>query len=210
MVFLNSKIIKNSYFSFAGTLVQSFTTTSHYPDINTLEQLDASGLSIATSLRVFDNNSSDVISRLHSKITAINSTALNRAAYQRDVAAMERKEDAKFLISTEYMNNGLPLLHIVNECPSTYFITYIVPNNSPFLPKFNSVILNFFESGLIAKWYDDFIEAIILEKIFKYQDNSKVNKPFNLSDIQTAFYILFMGIIISGLVFVGEIVCSKM
>lgn len=190
---------------FQGSLVKSFTTTSYYPDIDTLDELDKSGLPIATSLKVFENDNSDLIKRLQSKITAHNTSSLERAAIFRDVAGVERREDANLLISTEYIkNNDYPLVHIVNECPSSYFVAYIVPKGSPFLPRINNVISKFFEAGFLSKWYDDIFDGIVLATRKKnYAKN--MEKSFNLKDVQVAFYILLIGILLAAIIFVLEI-----
>lgn len=190
---------------FQGSLVKSFTTTSYYPDINTLNKLDKSGLQIATSLKVFENDNSPLIKRLQSKIISHNSSSLERAAIFRDVAGVERREDAKLLISKEYIkSNGYPLVHIVNECPSSYFVAYIVPKGSPFLPRINNVITKFFEAGFPSKWYNDIFDGIILETRKKnYSQNNE--KPFNLKDVQVAFYILLIGFLIAAIIFLLEL-----
>lgn len=203
--FLAFNVIITSIFQ--GTLVQSFTTVSYYADINTLIQLEKSNLHIATSLPVFKNDQSETMKKLHKRVIDLNVSSLEQAAFSRNVAAMERKQDADFIIHTKFTKNGTPLLHVMSECPYSYFIAYIVPKGSPFLPKFNKVILDFFESGLLTKWYKDFVDAIILESLFTKQDNHP--KPFALEDIQTAFYLLILGYIIAILIFLGEIVVRK-
>lgn len=117
--------------TFQGSLVTSYTTTSYYRNINSLQQLDESGLRIGTASMgladVFVNDSS-LGRSLKSKVVIINSNnTMHRAAYQKDLAVLERKEDAKMRIKLEFtQQDGFELVHLVKECPRSYYLSYIV------------------------------------------------------------------------------------
>lgn len=192
---------------FQGSLVKSFSTDTYYSDLNTLEALDKSGLLIGTSLNVFNSDNSQLMKRLSSKIVQLNSSSLKRAARYRDVAAVERQQDANLLINTQFKkNDGYPLLHLINECPSSFFIAYIVPKGSPYVTRFSYAFSKFSQSGLLNKWYNDIFDALVLENLKKsYQSDDK--KPFNLEDVQAAFYILIIGLLLALLTFAIETIC---
>lgn len=188
---------------FQGTLVKSFSAETFYADVNTLEQLDRSGLLIATSLNVFDSDT-ELMKSLQSKIIRVNTSAQYRAAKRRDVAAIERQSDANLLINTKYKrHDGYPLLHLMDECVSSVFLGFIVPKRSPYLTMFNYGIMKFAEGGLLEKWYTDVFDAMISESL----KNSYVNddkKPFKLEDVQAAFYILMIGHFVASIILLIE------
>lgn len=196
---------------FQGSLVKSFSTKSYYDDINTLEDLDQSGLRIGTSLKIF-SNSTTLLTSLESKKIWLNISALERAAFYRDVAGVERKQDANLLINTKYKrdDDGYPLLHLMKECPSSVFIAFIVPNGSPYLNRFNYVLYKFTEAGLLEKWYRDVIDAFLWENLKEekcYFSNEK--KPFKFKDVKAAFFLLIFGHIVACLILFIEVRYKK-
>lgn len=105
--------------------------------------------------------------------------------------------------------DGSPKLHVIKECPRHYFLTYIVRRGWPFLPRFNMVMTRLAEAGLVELWYRATEDAFILNKTIqnmKLGPDLEANrrKPFSLRDIQSAFYFLIIGYIISAIVFLIE------
>lgn len=191
---------------FQGSLVKSFSTKSYYADVDTLEELDQSGLRIATSLDIFSNRT-PLLANLENKRTVLNISALDRAAFYRDVAAVERKEDANLLINTQYKreDDGYPLLHLMKKCPSSVFIAYVVPNGSPYLNRFNFILYKFSEAGLLEKWYRDVIDALIWDKLKR--DSFYLNddqKAINFNDVKAAFCLLTIGLFVGCIVLIVE------
>lgn len=115
------------------------------------------------------------------------SNTLKSAAFERNVAGIERKTDAMLFIKVNFTSsNGVPMLHIVDECLFSNFIVYILPTGSPYLYEFNRFLRKISENGLIIKWKRDFQQAFITEKIFLSKE--KVEKPFNLKDVHASFF----------------------
>lgn len=201
---------------FQGNLIKSFSAVSYYPDINTLEELDRSGLKILTSLGVFNNNESDLFKSLQSKVIDINASAIERVAYWKNIMALERKNDANLFKSVYVSSDGTPLIHVVPECPISYHLGFIVNEGSPYLPRLNQLIRRMFESGLTKKWYSDISQKIIIKRRFNKHDvkeNRRVS--FSLYDMQLVFLTLILGLTSSFIVFVCERifywqVCTKL
>uniref|UniRef100_A0A182PP96 Ionotropic glutamate receptor C-terminal domain-containing protein n=1 Tax=Anopheles epiroticus TaxID=199890 RepID=A0A182PP96_9DIPT len=199
--------------TFQGTLTTAFSTKSYYKDLNTLAALDQSGWPIATSSRslldIFGNDSlSPLYLSLKGKLQILNESARQRAAYQRDVCCIERYSDVHLIINTEYIQpNGQPMLHVVDECPRVYSLAYIVRKGWPFTPLFNAAIFRFVESGLCMKWYGDTETALILHKRTKQlreQHEEPLLRKLTIIDMQTSFYIMALGMLISSIVFIVE------
>ncbi|RZC33860.1 7tm 7 and/or Lig chan domain containing protein, partial [Asbolus verrucosus] len=182
-----------------GSLFQSITTPFYYKDIDTLQELDDADFPIATNFFNFDNDSSKLMSSLKRKTVKSGPQLFDMVAYRRNTAKLERKNDVAQYIKIHYLDeDGTPLIHLVNECLNTYFVSYIVPRGSPFLKIFNSVILKLFEGGLTLKWYKDVEYSMRLEKLINLYKNETSWMCFHLDDLQGAFYLLALaGIIYS-------------
>ncbi|EFA00231.1 hypothetical protein TcasGA2_TC003059 [Tribolium castaneum] len=191
-----------------SSLIKAITTPTFYKEINTLDDLDKAGFPIATKFYTFDN-ASITHRNLRKKQVGPIANILDIVAYQRNMAKIERERDLSFFIRCNYLDeDGTPLLHILKECFTTYFISYIVPKGSALLHIFNKVILRLVEGGLTIKWYNDVQFSVILEKTYASDGNKSLWRPYTLYDIQTAFFLWLLGSIIAILTFVGEI-CRK-
>ncbi|KAF5278846.1 hypothetical protein FQR65_LT03535 [Abscondita terminalis] len=73
---------------------------------------------------------------------------------------------------------------------------YVFPKNSPYVSTINEMMLKFYETGLYK----------IKHKNKKLLANHTNKTPLTLSHMQTPFYLLILGLIVSALVFAGEIV----
>lgn len=88
-----------------GSLTTSFFKDSFFKDINTLSELDESGLHIGTSSgslsNVFgpSNQSRGTIKSLITKFHLINQTAIDQTAFDRNICCIERISDIKIIIA---------------------------------------------------------------------------------------------------------------
>uniref|UniRef100_A0A182Q1E7 Ionotropic glutamate receptor C-terminal domain-containing protein n=1 Tax=Anopheles farauti TaxID=69004 RepID=A0A182Q1E7_9DIPT len=192
--------------TFQGTLTTAFSTKSYYKDINTLSALDKSGLPIGTSSRslldIFGNDAlSPLYQSLKGKLRILDESARHRAAFRRDMCCIERHSDVHLIINTEFIGtNGLPMLHVIDECPRMYSLAYIVRKGWPFAPLFNAAIYRFIEAGLSKKWYADTEEALIMQKRIQQmmvQSEEPALRKLTMTDMQTSFYIMALGMLIS-------------
>lgn len=193
-----------------GNLVTYFSTKSYYSDINSLEELDQSGLQISTSLPVFDYYAnSTLIKKLHGKITHKYRVSMKQAAFGRNVVALEREKDAKLLVLLYVNKGGDPQLHISKKAITSFYLSFMVPQGSPYLFQFNFLIMRFFESGLVEKWYNDFAASITTSFKFRYRGDYRSLEPFSLYDMQSAFIILGIGLSMAVTTFVYELTRKK-
>ncbi|XP_068894960.1 uncharacterized protein [Tenebrio molitor] len=189
-----------------GSLFTNFSTTMFYADINTLQELDESELPIAMMLWHFIKPDSDLMRRLQNKTVRKSGDSLDLVAYQRNLSVCEVKLYFEFLMKMKYVDqDGLPLLHIVNECLSTFLHINIVPKGSAFLTVFDNVITRIVESGLTIKWNNDVVDSLTIEKMINMNRNRTSVKSFSIYDVQSAFYIIVMGYIFSLLLFLCEV-----
>ncbi|KAH0815784.1 hypothetical protein GEV33_007007 [Tenebrio molitor] len=179
---------------FQGSLFKNYTTTTYYADIDTLEEIDQSGLPVAMPAWRFVKADSDLMRRLLNKTIPKSEDSIDFVAYQRNIAMCEVKSYAQFFMKTRYVDNdGLPLLHIVDECLATFLLGTVMPKDSAFLTVFNNVITQVTEAGLTVKWNNDIVASLTVEKMISLNRNRPTTKPFKLYDVQTAFYVVILG-----------------
>ncbi|KAH0819030.1 hypothetical protein GEV33_003761 [Tenebrio molitor] len=170
---------------FQGSLFKNYTTTTYYADIDTLEELDQSGLPVAMTVWRFMKADSDLMRRLQNKTIRKYQNSIDSVAYQRNIAMCETKSYLQFLMKTKYVDNdGSPLLHVVDECLTTFLMGNLMPKGSAFLTVFNNVITKVTEAGLTVKWDNDIVDSLTLEKMINLSRNRTTTKPFTLYDVQ--------------------------
>lgn len=192
----------------------SFSTTSFYKDINTLQELDDSGLPIGTSSRslldIFGDRENPLLASLQDKFIIMKTAAYDRAIEKRDVCCVERKSDITVGMTQQYLRLGYEPLHIINECPRTYFLSFIIKKHWPFRNRFNEVIQLFLEAGMIDKWYADITYALVMHDRMNATVDRRIKQrePLTILDIQTPFFFLFIGMIVSFVIFCIEVIIN--
>ncbi|GFG28556.1 hypothetical protein Cfor_10698 [Coptotermes formosanus] len=216
-------------------LVTAMTKPYYYPDINTLEELDASGLSIYTgspslidtfgsdqinsTVTSFDiNPTMDRLSR-RVKVAASRINLWRLVSTERNIAILVRKTDyADGAVLDKYRaSDGSLLLHALRECPRHYFLGYLMPRGSPYLPYINKGIARLVEAGIVEHWkhitppsadmYDGRHDPTNLTEIPEINNGNP--KVFSLKDLQLAFYILAVGLSGSVIIFLLELIAMK-
>ena len=196
-------LVQASFFNF-------FTHPLFYQEIDTLEELDQSNLPIATNFYQFDSDGSELMANLKKKRVRYLSNFMSVVAYNRNLALLERKRDVDSIIKTQYLSaDGTPLLHVVNECFTSYFISYIVPRGSALLNIFDVILLRLVESGLTSKWYQDVEYSITTEELMNLNHRKKLWRAFNLFDLQAAFFLWVVGVNYATLTLFCELFFSK-
>lgn len=196
---------------FQGSLVKLLSTKGYKEEITTMDDFDLSGLYIYTfSKNLQDTFSEDdknpVIKNIFSKFKVPKNKdeeILKLVSHERNVAALGRKKDLEVKIAINYTVNGIPLVHIVEECPRNYYLGFILYKNSPFLKSINHIILNFVEGGIFESW---FLRDFQLEIKIKLQKPWSTRTVFELEHLFVAFRLLFTGLFISFAIFVCEII----
>jgi len=196
-----------------GAVFNLLKSPLHYKDIDTLEELDESGLPIFTMEQalydLFDLIDTPTTQRLSKRLTLTNFPdsvdLIEQVADHRNFSLLLSLIEIETLLDTYPINTSL--LHCVQECPIIYFSSYMVPKGSPYLKDINTIVGRLFESGLIRKWYYDAIYEIFLPIRLEYAgsgiEDSK-QKEFSLRDLLIAFVVLIFGYGLSGLALLME------
>ncbi|XP_025157933.1 uncharacterized protein LOC105182887 isoform X2 [Harpegnathos saltator] len=200
---------------FNGILYKSFAHDMYYRDIDSMEDLDASGLPILfTSFAMSDffgpKNDTDttpLIQSLRRKLRHGYNVVKN-AAYYRNVTGLVRKHHFPILNEELVDTGGAPLLHLIKECPGTYYLSYLLPRDSILRDRVNALIARLNQAGLPTLWTSRTIRRIIAKRklVVKRQSESEAKGfvAFSLSDLQTSFFTLLVGLSLSMVVFCHE------
>lgn len=205
-IFVTILIISNT---FQGSLITFISMPLHYPNIDTVEDLIVSPLPIVISQNVWDEiyfEDPDMID-LTKKIQI--ETDLSKYAEGNLALFVRVPYSHRFLyknyVSYLYPESVKPF-HIMEEYLIAYYITYVLPENSPHMKRVNYLLMLFQEHGLIQKWDSDtlfFIKSVFLPQNYD-QLNQKTTKPFTLEDLDFAFYLLYVGLTFSTFTFICE------
>lgn len=92
-----------------------------------------------------------------------------------------------------------------------FYLSYLLPKNSIFNEKINTLISHLNQAGLPSLWSQHIVHAFIVQKRLLTKEKLARNGkemdgfvPFNLSDVQSSFYMLLIGLSISTIVFFHE------
>uniref|UniRef100_A0A182IAL4 Ionotropic glutamate receptor C-terminal domain-containing protein n=1 Tax=Anopheles arabiensis TaxID=7173 RepID=A0A182IAL4_ANOAR len=163
--------------AFQGSLVDVYTTPTSMKNLDTLAELDASGLSITVTapaliVDVFGTERpGSTLGNLKRRLVI--ETATNRSAAYGvlggHTAGLIRNQDFVRL-STKYLGrDGTPRLHRMRQCPRSYTLAYLYPRGSPLYRAANDHTLHFLQHGLYAKWQREAAHIVRANRALKVQ-----------------------------------------
>jgi hypothetical protein len=120
-----------------------------------------------------------------------------------------------FLNTTANIQNGRPLMHMIEERIFLAPSTYLLKRSSPYETIISSWISWFREAGLYQKFHSDsFTEAKREKRLEAEETNMMATLVFDkmsvdFTEILPAFMLLGFGCTVASLVFVGEVVYSR-
>ncbi|CAG0898193.1 unnamed protein product [Darwinula stevensoni] len=79
-----------------------------------------------------------------------------------------------------------------------------VNKGAPYHARLNSEVRRFVEAGFIGHWMQQVFDSASMQSYQKGKEDEGEDKPLNLKDLQSAFYLLFIGHGISLLLLVAE------
>lgn len=206
-ILLFTLVISNS---FQGSLVRLLSHPTYEPDINSLSDLDESGLPIrstANNLRetfVTYDNSNAVYRNLFNKFVFTpdkSENILTRVSYRRDAAGIVRRNIA-IQSMKNYVQDDKVLLHIVPECPISYNLALMFKKQSLYIQVINDIILLLVQSGILNSYYITNTSSII-----RVYNQHKHDQIFTINNVLIAFIILMLGYTIALVAFAFEYGC---
>lgn len=101
------------------------------------------------------------------------------------------------------------MVDVVEECPVTYMLSYVIRLNSFYTEKINTLLLRIQQFGFINFWYEEMTYPLFVEDEKMKLALSEKKKKLTLEHYSLAFLGLFIGLIGCSLVFLGEIYYGK-
>lgn len=198
--------------SFQGSLVTFLNTPIYFPDINTFEDLLASGLPIKTSSYTFrDMLLGDP--NLYKLGKQIQLTKPESKKFGGHFVGFQRINiyNLKYFKDIEYRKNEKEsrVLHTMKQCLGSFFISYVLPKNSPYKWRIDDIISRVESSGLVIKWNRD-ATKYIFKKYKRHKKNRVHSRVFSLHDLEVAFFVLTFGLLCSTAVLIVEILTPKL
>nr|QZH55087.1 ionotropic receptor 100b [Achelura yunnanensis] len=201
---------------YQGFINYLFTTLIRFKMIKTLDDLYESGAVLYTSpaiIKVIDcerNKNLRIVNEAKlwpNKLV----TSLEFIIDTPKTATVERKNDLLLKSLNQYKDeNGRPLLYAVDECFSTYYLSYIANKDFLFSKKIMTFLERLNEAGLPPMYYKWTQRALKLEKF--HTNPGSEPRPISavsMNDQRVAFILLCIGYIISSITFIGEKVLFK-
>ncbi|XP_001651225.2 uncharacterized protein LOC5566818 [Aedes aegypti] len=196
---------------FQSSLSSVFLNPVYYKDIDSLQRLDESGVQIPVKYKgftddVFPANYSPMMDSLRSKMVynPIKTSMMELVSHSTKIATVTRRTtlslDNAVFISTKQ-------LFMVPECPRLYNLAYVVPRHSVLLEGINVLILQMLNGGLINHWIDVMNFNVTIRDWEQIRSSHEESfKILTLIDMQFPFYLLAIGLILSGVIFLIELV----
>lgn len=107
--------------------------------------------------------------------------------------------------------NGNDILTHIDETPYEYYYASSVPKTSPFVNRFNEILMHIFEAG-IAKYQFSLAEGdtdLIYIRRMKENPPDIGPKPLSLKQFASIFYLLVYGLVGCLIVFLLELLVEK-
>lgn len=199
---------------FQSSLSTAYIKPFYYKDIDTLHDLSESSLQIGIKYPammddLFPPGSTGILQVLREKMVLTNSTSslMDKIAGEGKIVAVTRKE----LVMQSYDKHFAGRhVHMISECPRSYNLGFFGPKHSVYMDRVNEVLLQLNNGGFHVKWIRDLhynYTWITLKKYGTFHEEKF--RVLNTGDLLFPSFILFGGMVLSGIVFVGERVLNR-
>jgi len=201
---------------YQSCLVSGLSNPFHYPELNTLEDVANSNLTIVTKYynlkehTFAENTTLDKKLRSKTKIIISDKPMNDLVAFGKKVIAIARYSSVNLDdLSKYYDADGNELLHRVEECPTTYLLSYVMSLHSPYRERVNGLLLRMQEAGLINLWYENMAYPTYIIKQ-KRKVNKKERKiQLNMEHYSLTFVGLSIGLLFCTVIFLAELYFAK-
>lgn len=205
-------------YTYSGKLSGSLIIPKDRPNIETIEELAKSELNVISfprynrQIREFfsDPKYNGLYNPLFGKLQNSSILEFYDAVGKFDQSlGFANKFHINMYLRRVYVQDSAIFFHHVQQCAVPFLAVYGVRYGTPYKNRINFIIRQAQECGLIDKWErnnavsDQFSQA-------RLGGGSEL-VPFSIIHLQTSFYLLMIGCIISTIAFIGEkmYVCRK-
>lgn len=201
---------------YQSCLMSSLSDPFHYPELNTLEDVASSNLTIITKYynlkeSTFMGNTT-LDNKLRSKVQIFLSKerTFDNVAFGRRTIAISRYASVKLSdMSSYYDVDGNELLHIIEEYPTTYLLSYVMRLHSPYGERINGLLLRMREAGLVPFWYERMAYPLYVAEQRRRMDKSARRFKLTMEHYSLTFLGLTLGLFSCTVVFLVELYFAK-
>lgn len=215
--------------AYHGVLTSVLTVPITLPEINTLSDLENSGLEIIAATRfkdmLQDNKGGSLTTKLIDKITRVpDDPDVDKVIKKRGHYAVILKETfaLRAVLERDNYQNGKPIYRVMKEKPMPsqvcyamrfgvglpsllFFQRFCFRYGSPALPRINKLLRRYQENGLNVFWKDWTVHLMTLMTRYKEMlSDDESLKVLTLDNVSASYYILGLGFAGSFLVFMFE------
>jgi Ligand-gated ion channel. len=131
---------------------------------------------------------------------------LDRVAFKGDFAFVFSTVLTDYQISVYYMDgDGKPIMCLIKDLVCFHLIILPIMKGNPKLEIFNEAVLHLVEGGFVQQWYKlvKYHAVLMLAKTFSIPPGEYIK--LSLKHLQSAFYFLLLGYVLSVVSFVSEL-----
>jgi hypothetical protein len=149
--------------------------------------------------------SSQNILRHRTQCGSSDKKCLERLVTKGDFAMLAATDIVEYTAACRYLQKpGKSLFYpFQGGFVSSNYVMYLT-KGSPLLDRINSIIRHATEAGLVNQWWTEIINSCTLKCYMEVQEESST---LTMSHLQSAYFILFLGLGFSFSVFVVEVIC---
>ncbi|KYN11384.1 PREDICTED: uncharacterized protein LOC108768252 [Trachymyrmex cornetzi] len=201
---------------YQSCLMFSLSNPFHYPELNTLEDIACSNFTIITKYNNLKENTfsgtTTLDNKLRSKVELLNSDKLTYdfVAFGKRMIGIVRQSVVNLEDMSKYYDvDGNNLLHIVEECPTTSTLSYIIRLHSPYRERINELLLRMQQMGFVRLWYEQVAYPPYVAEQKRKMDKSERKIKLTMEHYSLTFIGLTIGLLSCILVFLVEIYFAK-
>lgn len=185
---------------YQSVLIGFLTKPAYEKQITTFNELAESKLHVGGFFVVryiFNEPGNQPFNKIYKRFEfcPLSEECINRTAFQGDFASVKNSRQVNYLVPKFYLDaDGQPMLKRLKANIAQVVAVHYFNRGYPFLDRYNEVVLQCHESGLLGKWD---AEAQNLKKVV--EKSAEVLKPLTVPHLKPAFYVLVIG---NGLAFI--------
>ncbi|CAH2229774.1 jg5795 [Pararge aegeria aegeria] len=196
-----------------GIITSSVSYPRYKHDANTISELVKANFTFGVHnrhMKIFKKSlSGEYYNEIIKRTVTFNDQNIKDAIDKRQFqyAILLRKSDAQYITrKPTNMENGRPLYHSVAECPVPCSIVYGLRYGSPYLPRLDNILGHLNQGGILEYWSksDEYTLFQTHNKVL-YVDNDKGQTSLNVKNLKEVFFVWFIGIFVSFIIFVIEL-----
>lgn len=200
---------------YQSCLVFSLSDPFHYPELNTLEDIACSNFTIITKYKNLKENTfsgnTTLDNKLQSKVKLlVSEKPTYEIAVGKNMISIVRHSSIDLEDMSKYYDvDGNNLLHVVEECPTTFMLSYVMRLHSPYRERINGLLLRMQQIGLLRLWYEQVAYPLYVANQKRKIDKSERKIKLTMEHYSLTFVGLTIGLLSCIVVFLTEIYFAK-